>query len=328
MKIFGWLADHSGCGWYRVILPLGALREHGHETFWAGRFADEDMWESDVVIAQRVCLPGPTGLYQRILKHKGKRPKMVFELDDDLWNIDRANMARTFYSDRQVRENLITNIRMADAVTVSTEPLAEICRQWNTEVYVLPNGVPTQLLAWEHGRFTDRTTIGWQGSPTHNGDWVGTANPIERWFNKISDEHPLEMHTLGDIPSKFPDVLPHRHTPWEGSVERYYRAVDWHIALAPLADTPFNHSKSDLRVLEAAMLGIPSIASARDSYARFIEDGVDGLLVHKPSDWGGHLSYLIEHPDERIEMGRRAREKAATRTVEATALNWLKAYQS
>ena len=173
MKIFGWLADHSGCGWYRIMLPLGALREHGHETYWNGRFDDPDRWESDVVIAQRVCLPGPTAIYQRILKHKGTRPMMVFELDDDLWNIDRANMARTFYSDRQVRENLVTNITMADAVTVSTEPLAEIVRQWNTNVHVLPNAVPAQMLSWDRGHFTDRTTIGWQGSPTHNGDWVG-----------------------------------------------------------------------------------------------------------------------------------------------------------
>ena len=151
---------------------------------------------------------------------------------------------------------------------------------------------------------------------------------IERWFNKVAEDNPLEFHTLGDIPSKFPEVVPHRHTPWMDSAERYYRIVDWHIALAPLADTTFNHSKSDLRVLEAAMLGIPTIASATDSYGRFIEHGVDGLLVRKPSDWGGLLSYLVEHPEEREEMGQRARLKAATRTVEATALDWLKAYQS
>jgi glycosyltransferase involved in cell wall biosynthesis len=112
------------------------------------------------------------------------------------------------------------------------------------------------------------------------------------------------------------------------SVERYYRIVDWHIAVAPLADTVFNHSKSDLRVLEAAMLGIPSVASARDSYGRFIEHGVDGMLVHKPAEWAEHLNYLASDPTARERMGQRARAKAMTRTVEATALNWIKAYEA
>ena len=328
MKIFGWMADHAGCGWYRIALPLGELRKHGVETVWAGRM-HSDHWESDIIVAQRTCLPGPTQAIQRMVRHKGKRPAIVFELDDDLWNVDRQNrISQGFYSDPTVRANLVENIKVADAVTVTTEPLADIVRKWNSNVVILPNTVPTDILQWTPGQYGDRLTIGWQGSPTHDGDWLAPSIHIKRAFEILSANRSLEMHTVGEVPKHFPEVYPHRHSPWQDDIMAYYRLLDWHIALAPLADTAFNRSKSDIRVLEAAALGFPVVASNVYTYRDFIRHGETGFLVRSHGEWAKYLRTLIVDPDARLAMSSAARLAAAARAVDMVAKDWLEVYRA
>ena len=326
-SIFGWMADNAGCAWYRLMLPLGTMRQkYGLDTRFNSTLLEQD-WECDVLIAQRTCLPGPTGIFQRLAKVRGKRPLLVMELDDDLLHVDRKNKSSEFFGIPEVQANLVSNIRVADLVTVSTEPLAEQIRKYNPNVAVLPNCIPAQMLQWQPGCYTNRFTIGWQGSPTHNQDWAAAAAPIQRWFNmaKKAGLNP-EMHTMGATPSTFPEVHPHRHTKWNPDIAKYYPSLDWHVALAPLAPTLFNESKSDLRVLEAAMLGFPVVASDVVAYRDSVDHGNTGLLVSKASDWGKSLQMLAENPDLRVKMGEQGRQYAATRTVEANVHRWLEAY--
>lgn len=327
MKIFGWQADMAGCAWYRLVLPLGALRQQGHDTTWA-RKLEEPHWESDVLIAQRTCLPGPTSHLQRMAKHKGKRPMLVMELDDDLLHIDKGNQAAEgFFGDATIRANLIANMQAVDLITVSTEPLAEQVRKYNPNVAILPNCIPRSLLAWHPGCFTDRFTVGWQGSKTHDRDWQPAAEPVRRWFNKAKRGGlNVEMHTVGPVPDSFPDVFPHRTTGWRQSMDEYYRMLDWHVALAPLVPTLFNNSKSDIRVLEAATLGFPVIASDVIAYRDSVIHGQTGFLVQNPSDWGRYLQALAADPQLRADMSEMAREAAQKRVIEDQAPAWVDVY--
>lgn len=328
MKIFGWQADMAGCAWYRLVLPLGALRQQGYDAAW-GRKLEPEHWEYDVVIAQRTCLPGPTGHLQRMSKHKGKRPLLVMELDDDLLHIDKGNKAAEgFFGNAEIKANLVANMRAVDLVTVSTEPLAEQVRKYNPNVEILPNCIPRGLLSWQPGCFTDRFTIGWQGSPTHDRDWQPAADPVRRWFNRAKAAGlGVEMHTIGSTPASFPQVFPHRASGWRESMDDYYRLMDWHVALAPLAPSVFNDSKSDIRVLEAAVLGFPVVASDVVAYRSTVKHGETGFLVSRPSDWGRYLQALAQDPDLRTGIAELARDQAATRTVEDQAHRWAQVYQ-
>ena len=325
MRIFGWQADFAGCAWYRIVLPLGALRQQGTQAEWGNKLLPRH-GDCDVIVAQRTCKPGPTGLFQGMAQLPGKRPKLVYELDDDLLNLDPANPASEFYNDPQVQKNILANVRVADLVTVSTEPLAERMRKYNPNVAVLPNCIPADLLDWQPGHYNDRITIGWQGSPTHDGDWAAAALPIGRWFNGAKGRRlPLEFHTTGALPRTFPKLFPHRISPWVGH-DTFYHSLDWHIAVAPLANTMFNNSKSDLRPLEAAALGFPVVASDVIAYRGFVEHGETGFLVSKPAEWGKYLGELASDPDLRGQMSKAARDLASTRTVEGNARRWLEAY--
>ena len=328
LRVFGWTADNSGCAWYRVLLPLGMLNQDQKiEATWGPRFEEQD-WDCDVLVAQRCCLPGPTGIIRRLTRTGAKRPKIVLEIDDDLLSIDRHNkISRDFYATADIRANLVENLQVADLVTVSTDNLAEVVSKWNDNVVVLPNYIPTDPLYWQPGCWTDRVTLGWQGSPTHNGDWAVAARPVQQWFRHARQRGlNVEMHTVGSVPETFPQVRPHRVTKWREAIHEYYHLLDWHIALAPLADSRFNRSKSHIRVLEAAMLGFPVIASNVDAYAGFVRNGETGFLVDSADEWIQALEVLTQNPSVREKMGAAAREHARQYTIEGNADRWLEAY--
>jgi glycosyltransferase involved in cell wall biosynthesis len=333
------MADHAGCGWYRIMLPLGQLREYGHETKWARKATTTDVETSDVIIGQRTCDPAPTLRWQEWAAKKNREYLMVYDLDDNLWAVDTNNPASVAFSDPTIRRNLISNVAVADLVTVSTEPLAQVVRRWNTNVVVLPNAIPSGMLSWRTGRHEDRVTVGWQGGPTHGKDWEVAAEPVARWFNQARKAGvEIEMHTVGALPDHgprcradcrtdhFPVIHPHRHSPWDRDIAGYYRRLDWHIALAPLAPTRFNESKSHLRALEAAMLGFPVVASNVEAYGQFVQHGRTGFLVDRPSDWGRWLGELVGDADLREDMGRAARAHAQQHTIEQTGKLWEEAY--
>ena len=68
MKVFGWAADNTGCGWYRVRMPLDELARRGHETLTDTTMPDEWLDSCDVLIGQRVCKAGPSKTWQRVAR--------------------------------------------------------------------------------------------------------------------------------------------------------------------------------------------------------------------------------------------------------------------
>lgn len=356
MRIFGWPADWHGCAYYRVEMPLGELRNRGHHVTIAaiarGDAADA-MMQADTIVAQRTCLPHPTARWQclrqvnnpayRTWLHqpgnpnrdlieihaqaalRDRRHHLVLELDDDLWHVDPSSpRAYAFYRDPAVLERLGQNIARADTVTVTTHRLAERLTPINPNVHVIPNAIPTWLLTHERPRRSDGIiTIGWAGSGTHAMDWAICDTAVRR----VLGHSRAELHVMGDWSlawSRIP-ASKVRTTPWITSVDDYYQAIDFDIGLAPLAEHPFNWSKSPVKALELAALGIPVIASPVGPYAEFVLHGKTGLLAANTQDWIRHLRDLIHDHAMRAELGTNARRYAAGWTIEAIAPLWERA---
>lgn len=81
------------------------------------------------------------------------------------------------------------------------------------------------------------------------------------------------------------------------------------INLAMLHSTELTDTKSEIKWLEAAMMGIPSVVSATQTYREVIEDGVDGFLCSTPEQWSQALDTLISSSTRRQAIGNAAREK-------------------
>lgn len=312
----------SGCGWYRIILPLRGLAEHGWKTGAAAGQPPPDADPYRLLIAQRLDKPGVLPAWRRLrLRHR-----LVYEIDDDVWSISKSNWAAyCTYNQGSVLDTMVHAAQIADMITVTTGPLAEViaARTGHRNIKILPNAVPDEVLTLSRSRSPRSTvTIGWAGGSSHAMDTAMVAVPVHEFLER---HHPAaELHIIGtDFRRTF--GWPHaRYTPWIPSDESlaYYRAIDFDIALCPLTGTEFDQSKSAIKAVEAMALGIPVLASDVAPYREVIDDGVNGYLIRKRGDWGRRLRELTCDSQAREEMGARAREAARAHTITARWEQW------
>lgn len=322
----------SGCGWYRIVMPMTALAGHGHDT-WHGppqKFTSERR-AYPLIVSQRMDKYDALGDWRR-LATPGRR--LVYEIDDDVFNVTIENwMAYRIYSRPEVQEAVAVSAGIADMVTVTTEPLAEVMRKFSRNVRVLPNCVPDEIASfpapWEQDR--PGVTIGWTGGASHARDLAMIATPLRH----VLERNPAaSLHILGT------DFRPTigaaedrmRFTEWIASdvtLAYYWALTAFDIGLAPLTGTTFDMSKSAIKALEYAALGIPVIASDCEPYRAFVADGVNGYLIRRKGDWAKRIAELVNDPDARHAMGAKGREMVtAGHTIGTGWRAWADAYES
>lgn len=346
MNIAGWMADWSGCGFYRIALPGAELRRRGHVVNVNNDLRTKRDFHdavndalcvlprpgtqdrtilADVIVGQRINLPGPSQLWQYIARQP-HRPKLVFEIDDDLFNIDPSNeRAYKYFMQPEVQHRMAVNAQVADTITVSTTHLKhvmmEVTGKPRNAVRVVLNTVPQALLNLPRPEPRDRIVVGWAGSTTHAMDWKPAMGVVGQFLCSRPD---VEFHMIG---ANYPLPVPldqYRHSPWRNTVPAYWRSIDFDIGLAPLADHPFNHSKSHIKALEYAALGIPVIASDVGPYREFVKHGETGCLVppNKPHLWMEYLEVLTLDTEFRHQLGQNAKKHAQKYLIEKWGPIW------
>ena len=116
-------------------------------------------------------------------------------------------------------------------------------------------------------------------------------------------------------------------TPWKLDPREYYKKIDFDIGLIPIADVTFARSKSWVKALELAALGIPVIASDCEAYREFVVDGITGFLVTTQQEWREAMLLLVNDGELRGKMGGWARERAAEFTIEGNWHRWQSVYE-
>lgn len=326
LTILGAPHDADGSGYYRFYLPYQYLARGTHHRIMlpapGQKFfpADDQLDDIDVIVGQRFVGPGQE-LWERW--HKSGKVKLVYEIDDDILQPDTwSGLAHTF--DPTIKTSFEACIAMSDVVTVSTEPLAARMRIYNPNVVVLPNHIDADMLYVTQHK-GDRVTVGWSGGMSHLGDWTAVADPVREALQAHPD---VDMHFIGIDYSPVLNLGREcRYTPWQPDVWGYIKANDFDIGLAPLADTPFNHSKSHIRALEYMALGIPVVASYCPAYRDLVQDGITGYLVSTPEEWTKRITELINDPAARAELGAAGREAARDWTIQTGWTRWRDAYQ-
>jgi hypothetical protein len=322
VRLFGWPAADpltDGCAYYRVQVPLARLRDEGVDVAWRHRIQEADVQMADVLYGQRIADPQVRLYWSAWASRRtsGFGPKLVADLDDDLLSVPDWSPAYEKYQQADVRETIMTGIALADRVTVSTQPLADLMRQWNDNVYVIPNAVPTWLLEHDRPR-RDQVVVGWAGSDTHVGD---IAEYGAWWW------HDTEVHVIGGqadwwLEHKPADALL-RHTPWVSGVDSYLSQIDFDICAIPLAQHVFNDSKSGIKAMEMAALGIPVVAQNCPAYRDVVYHGVTGFLVSGPDEMAWRIQQLVQDEGLRVEMGKAARDYARRHfTIDQTWRLW------
>lgn len=309
--------SYSGCGWYRIALPFDQLRAGGHDASY-GRALEPER-DPEVIVIQRLDNPAAVAYWAEL----GRYYVTVYEADDNPFALDPCNwLARPAYDNAAIRDAIAACASAAHLVTVTTRPLAEVFGQFNKRVAVLPNCIPGWLLRAKRPQHA-KTTIGWQGGVSHSRDLAMIA---QAWRDVV-DETGCRGHFVG---ADYRSMLrPHGFdaTDWVIPPAATFGKVDFDVALAPLSGHPFNDSKSPIKVMEYAALGIPVVASDHHVYRDHVIDGVTGFLCATQDQWREAMRLLAANPVLRREMGRKAREHAGQWTIEQHWPRWAAAYE-
>jgi len=348
-NILYWLADTTACGYYRCLLPGSALQAKGHRVIASetvdlnadpgeGTITDAMIQACDVLVGQRIGKPGPSKLWQSIARAKGRSHPLVYELDDDVFALaeDPTNPNQPYWPERLV--DVVKNLACADVVTVSTAPLADVVSRFTSApVHVVPNAIREGLIETALPPRVQPGTVGWSGSATHDGDWAaqGNARHVSRWVRDRGVRSGWKLSTIGYPPmplaQSFAWAGPLFETsdpPWEvipgqRDIEIYYSLLrmNFDVGLAPLAPTRFNRSKSDLRLLELAALGIPWVASNVGPYDQY-GSARGGLRVKRGREWWEMLNAVTSGDELREQLRAEGQEWARTRTVNRVLPLW------
>lgn len=330
MEIFFWQGGEDGTAWYRTVLPAMALGWHGHRAAAAVRMTSSWLERADVIVAQRVAAEGASQTWQR-LAAEGR--KLVIDFDDDFFHINPDNRkAYEFWEQPHVRARLIANIKVSTAVTVVSEGLAEVMREFHDNVIHIPNGLPAQYLQHPREYRDDRPVIvGWAGT----GSTIAELPLAARALNRVTS-----LRTPGGAPQvRLIGITAEEAVQRAGLTSAGISACGWvddnrqyiaHCAnfdvwVAPYRDNPFNAAKFPTKALEAGMLGIPLIVSDIRPYRHWVDEhGPDCgvILVKSEHEFGKHLKALCEDVDMRREMGLAATGAASSHSLQSLGGRW------
>lgn len=307
MRIISWVNKDSGPSYHRCIMPL--LLMEGVDVYITNNLLKEDFDKGcDILMYNRIL---PDHSLEMISKLKEKHGFKTCVDVDDFWELDPHHILYESYSEINFAGLQVAQIKSADMVFTTHERLAEEILIYNKNVHVIPNAIP------KTGQFdieriaSPFTRLFWQGSDTHKED----INILQRPIDIISDISGKIKMVMGGYAEEndswykmvmdYTAKLKHQYKllPYTNISEYYNHYQHADVCLVPLVNSRFNRLKSNLKVLEAANLGLPVIASNVHPYK-----DMPLLYCEKASDWIKYIRDLVKSRKRQKECGAELKE--------------------
>jgi glycosyltransferase involved in cell wall biosynthesis len=244
-----------------------------------------------------------------VLEMQQKGSKLIYEIDDDLFNVPNWNPASKTLNRKIVQDGIKHFVSRVDAMFVTTEALKNVYKNYCEHIYVLPNSIDYEIVH-TYPSNSELPVICWQGSTTHERDLAIAQSGFEQLaqdddtiFKMWCGFNPETKKPIFDIPGA--QTLP--LVAFEGFYQMFSQ-VDTYVGLAPLSAAPFNRSKSNLKFLEYTVFNAVTVASNFGPYKETIEDGVTGILVSNNNDWYDKTRMVLEDPDLHSSILRNAKK--------------------
>jgi hypothetical protein len=315
---------------YRVIFPMRALERLGHEVRWPARL-ERDLALSDLLTCDLVHC------FRRLdrssdLKQLARHGVAIsFDNDDDFGAADMVKDASgklqvgggaRLGNTRRFTE-ILRLARFADLTTTPSHVLAEKYRAAGaSHVAVIENHLDGAIDGFGVRAAHAGVVVGWMAGSEHERDLP--LLPIVDVLARLLDRHSqLRVVTIGLR-------LPLRSERYEFRPKVPFgdllgAMADFDIGIAPLADTPFNHARSDIKLKEYASIGAAWLASPVGAY-REMGSGEEGRLeggrLVADEEWFDALDGLICGGLRRRRLSRQALRWAHAQTIDRFASRW------
>ena len=319
--------DLPQCKKYRVLQKIELLEKIGFNCEVSG-FYDiprvfNNMQLATLVLFYRV----PDDDLFRLYLKEAERLKIRtgYDIDDPIFAPDvyaeNKNLDMLTKTEKNHLLESATQYRSAmnqcGFVTVSTPGMYELVDSFfERPIYLWRNVLDGETLSIvaEHEQATgnvaksDHIVITYMsGSRAHDADFA----TIEHVLSRILADYPnvqlmiCGYATVSDVLLPFKDRI--KQLPFSGYSGYFKNLAQADICVVPLLLDRFNDCKSAIRFLEAAVLGIPTVASRIGDFRNLIVPGENGFLAESPDEWETALRKLIMNKDLRSKLSESSR---------------------
>lgn len=316
MRIVAFVSGTHPSSHYRGLHPLAELMRRGHEV--ALHLDERELAVGDGEIAALAEDFDVAFIVRYKERHAWQLARrltaaglpVVWDYDDDVHMPEELRRVRSMLSSVTV-------------VTTTSNALAAKYRKRGARCIVpVPNYLSAPSLEADR-QPQNGVVIGYIGWIDHQQDWDGLR--LTSIVGDLLARHRrLSVESVGPIDLRLPagryrkfDVLPFELLP------QAIARLD--VAIAPLLNKPGNATRSDIKLKEYAILGVPWLASPFGPYRGFGEEQ-GGRLVPNRS-WSAALDELVSDDELRRDLGRRGAAWARDQTLERNGEAWEEAFR-
>ena len=290
---------------YRVLQYIPYLESRGVETkvsLYPRTLKENfqffnDLSQYDIVFLQRKRFNQPRlGMLRKMAK------RVVYDFDDAV--MYRNSKAEDPLSSTR-RRRFVQMVKNSDFVIAGNEFLKGEVLPFNQNVEVIPTAI-------DRGRYQlktypvqqERVTLGWIGD--HGS--IHYLEEMKSIFEKIGTKYPyVDLKIVCDT---FFDCHRIKVVKKQWSAEDEVADLQgFDIGLMPLVDDPWSWGKCGLKIIQYQGVGVPVVCTPVGVNQDLVEDGANGFYAKTPAEWEQKLSFLIENPQLREQMGREGRRR-------------------
>lgn len=290
-RYINYLADYSGCGFWRILWPENLINATGAgcSTSLTAMVFDP-RWYSGVkcVKVQRQASNDQREFIKYLKSIQSQHGfKLVYEVDDVVFreDIPDYNKFKFAFDNDEIRNNCIEIINLCDEVTVTCDYMRKLYqeRTGKKEITVIPNFVPYSWMGHQYNKnriWTNydnnkkKPRILYTGSGAHydvdnkNGGVDDFSHVVELVIKTIDK---YQWVFVGAFPPPLLSFVQNRKIEfhnWQSLADYpdFINNLNAQVMIAPLLDNSFNRSKSDIKFIEACVLGLPCLVQDMETY--------------------------------------------------------------
>jgi hypothetical protein len=334
-RALNYYADYGGCGFWRMIWPEFSLNAY-QKAVISGltcMVLDLRFYQGlKAIRMQRQATPVQNAFVKELVKAKPQMGyRLLYEVDDIVFreDIPDYNRCKDAFVDQKIVESILEIMSMMDEITVTCQYMKDyyINKTGNKKVTVIPNYPPKfwldrfykrDIIEKAYEKNKKRPRILYAGSGTHidvlnrtgsNDDFAHVVDEIIKARKKFKFVwkgcFPLAVKPFIDNGEMEYIEWSSLHDYPQGLIDTKCNAV-----IAPLQNNVFNKSKSNIKMIESAALGMPGVFQDLCTY-----DGADYRFANG-KDMIEQLEYITSDFDRYMELSDKGRKWAETLWLE------------
>lgn len=327
-RAVNYLADYSGCGWWRIGAPevllnytqkmiISSLTTMSIDPrFYLSGFC--------AVKLQRQATPVQKE-FVRFLKQMGKQlnSKIIYEVDDIVFSEDipMFNRCRVAFTDPEIRRSIEEIMDMTDEFMVVSEYMKDYYKSKinNKKITCVPNYAPRfwfdryyneDKIERDYDKNKKRPKVLVTASGTHF-DVINATNQQDDYAHVvqsiISTRKEFQWIFMGGFPLLLKPFIDSGEILFKDWAQLMYfpqaiTDIGPQVTIAALANNNFNRAKSFIKLTEAAHLGIPFVGQDMEPYKDSFHKFVTG------NEMIDHIKTIVKDGNTYMKECRKARK--------------------